>query len=275
MRYLLLAIVLTSSLCAQDVPEQRRWDTKIFGVSLMKPEKGTRWVIAHAIPGSEGSKLKRGDEVLKIDGKNITIEDDAIALLRAAEDTIKIRAKRMVANEKTGKMKAVYDETTFTKMAYFDIMATHFKIEKDELTNVELWRHIYEGEYQSRTGFTPSIAIVDGKKVVRMHFRYRADTWLFVRKITFKHGDRQWEIDVNSLTDVKREVLGGGKIYEWFIAVEPWCIEVVDAVSKDPEAKSIIRLHGDKYIHDHELTSDEVYVFDEVSVMLNLLNQKN
>ena len=108
-----------------------------------------------------------------------------------------------------------------------------------------------------------------------MHFRYRADTWLFVRKITFKHGDRQWEIDVNSLTDVKREVLGGGKIYEWFIAVEPWCIEVVDVVSKDPEAKSIIRLHGDKYIHDHELTSDEVYVFDEVSVMLNLLNQKN
>jgi hypothetical protein len=274
MRHILLAVILGSTVLAQDSPERPRWDTKMFGVILEKPAKGTRWVIAHAIPGSEGSKLERGDEVLKIDGKNITTEDDAIGLLKAGGDTIKIRAKRMVANERNGKTKAVYDETTFTRMAYFDIMSKHFKIETDELTDIEVWRHIYADEYKSRTGFTPSIAIVDGRKVIRMHFRYRSKSWLFVRKITFKHGDRQWEIDVNSISDVKREVLDGG-IYEWFIAVEPWCKEVIDAVSKDVEAKSIIRLHGDKYIHDHTLTPDEVYVFHEVSVMLELLNQKN
>lgn len=250
-----------------------RWDTSIFGVKVEKPEKGRRWIVASTISGTEAGAMKQGDEIWEIDDKQVTIDDDVPAMLRNAGDSVKIRAKRVVVG--SGRPKTITDERTFRRTTYWELVTNRFDRELDPLTKIEKWTHKLgtdEVKSPQTTAFIPILVMKDEAPVqVAIRFQFVSSKWLFVRKITFRHGDRQWNIEKDRMST---EVRSDG-ILEWFTDGEDWAKEVFDEVGKNMNSESLIRLDGRDYYHDHKLSSNERIMFSDMYVLRELAHQRS
>ena len=273
-RFLLFCLLLFSHslLLGQ---EGIKWNDAVFGVTVRKPDKGKRWIVQEAMANTEASVLQSGDEILEINDKVVTVDDDLIALLNASGDTAKIKAKRVTTNPKTGRpSRAVTGEKTFKRTPYWEIVKARFTVQVDKLEGFEIWTHTAGAKaLNGSTHFIPSVVMIDDDpKHVRMEFEFYSEDWLFVRKITFRHGQKEWVIN-KEFGEVKTEVLNGG-IKEWFIDVDGWGEEALREVGNDTTAASVIRLHGKDYFKDYELTDNERAVFSDTFLLMELAKER-
>ncbi|MEZ6126472.1 MAG: hypothetical protein R3C49_25400 [Planctomycetaceae bacterium] len=255
LRVALLLIPFCSSFAA-DEAEPARWDDKTFGIHVAKPERGRFWTVVHTIPFSEGSKLEEGDEIMELDGERVSLSDDLVAMLRSADDTIELKAKRMVGG------KRVIDSAKFSRTTEWEKTLGAFDSRKDELNGWEILsvkslRDVYSG----KSHLLPEVLLKNGNvETAMLRFQYRAKDWLFINQVTIRHGDKTFEIKLDRLTGTKREVLDGG-IREWFSVSGSEAEEIIRHIADNHEADSLIRLHGNDYYKDIELSRMERIAF--------------
>lgn len=267
----LLALTTCGPVNADEEPEVR-WDSSGFGFQIKKPDKGRRWVIASSTVGTEGETLQPGDEIWEVNDKQVTIDDDVASMLKEAGQSVKIRAKRVIT---VGKRKeTITDEKTFQKTMLWDFVSSRFNREVDPLTKIEKWTHkLVADEIKSpqTTAFIPILLMKDESPVqTAVRFQFVAKTWLFVRQITFRHGEKQWVI---ADLDLSTEVRDGG-ILEWVTSADKWAQEAFEEVGKEPDSDSLIRLQGRDYYHDHKLSNLERVAFSDTHFLRKLALQR-
>ena len=192
-RYLLFSLLVVSHSVAFG-QDEIKWNDAVFGIHFRKPDKGKRWVVEGTMQDTEGSALQSGDEILEINDKIVTVEDDLVALLNVSGDTAKIKAKRTPINPRTNRpSRSVTDEKTFKRTPYWEIVKARFTISVDKLNGHEQWTHTAgEKVLSGTTHFLPSVIMIDDQpKHVRMEFNYFDEDWLFVKKITFRYGEKE------------------------------------------------------------------------------------
>jgi hypothetical protein len=262
-RWLLCVVIVAANFVSSnsirsDDPEPKplRWDDSFFGITLGKPEKGKRWVVVDTVPYSSGAILEEGDEIISINKKRVSRDDDVLQLLNDAGDEVQIRASRKIGR------KTVTDSATFTRTTRWEATKGAFDIHDDPINELQIWKVKGISEsLQDTTHLLPDIVFRNGHpQLLVLRFQYRAEDWLFISKLTIKYGDKTFEFERDLLTEAKREVLNGG-IKEWFSLADAEAAELVTHIGTNPLDECIIRLHGKDYYKDVELSPVERAAF--------------
>lgn len=269
--YALIIVLSQTNICADDSESKApRWDDKFFGFTIGKPEKGRRWVVVRTVPFSSGDILREGDEINTFNKKRVTTKDDLLQMLRDAEDTITLGAKRKVGR------KTVTDRAMFTRTTRWEATTKAFTVSDDPINELQVWRVKEISEALSdETRLLPEIIFENDHPLLPvLRFQYRDADWLFIRKLTVKHGDKKFIFDHDELNSPKTEVLLGSGIKEWFSLTGEKANELLKHIGTNPSATSTIRLHGRDYYKDIELTKLERSAFIWVSELWTLGQQR-
>ncbi|MEO2025388.1 MAG: hypothetical protein ABGZ23_05835 [Fuerstiella sp.] len=204
-----------------------RWDDAFFGIMLEKPSRGRFWVVADTIANSDGDKLKPGDRIMEIDGKRVTVDDDLMAMLHAANDEIELRASRTVGG------KRAIDRSKFKRTTRWKSLKKVFDVEVDAINNWSRMRVSTLSESLSTsTHLLPEFIWEDEHlERVLLKFQYRNPDWLFIRKLTIKYAGKTFEI----ARDMKREVRTGGGIKEWCTVSGKQAEEILKHIGENPK----------------------------------------
>ncbi len=94
-----------------------------------------------------------------------------------------------------------------------------------------------------------------GKKWLRFRIEYSADSWLFIKKYTFKIDDSLETLYAPS-DKIKREVGYASRIYETLdILAEGSTYSLIKKIANSK--RTLLRHHGDKNISDREISKEE------------------
>jgi hypothetical protein len=248
---IVVAISFTSHAVSQEV-KPPRWDDMYFGFTPVKSDKGRFWVVSETVSFSGADILMKGDEILDVDRKRVTVDDDLIGILKTSGDEVEIRVKRMVGS------KRFIDRATFKRSSLWEITKTPFKVTTDPVNEWDLYEIKGMDEtFSNKTHLIPEIIFKDDTPLsMLLRFQYRAEDWLFIRKLTIKVGDASIEVERDLFSGTKREVLNGG-IKEWFTLTGDEALRINKAIRGNLTEDCLIRLHGKDYYKDISLTKLE------------------
>ncbi len=273
-RLILCSIVLSSTAFGQSL----RWDDAVFGMVVVKPEKGRQWVVQKTFADTQGSILQEGDLIIEVNDVGVNVEDDVPALIELSGDTVKIKAKRFPINKRTEKKSStpIVDEAVFERTMVWDIVSAKFRVAKDEFNDFEIWTHDAAADaLKDETSFLPSLVMQNETPThVRLYFQYRASDWLFIESITFRHGNKEWIIKKSLTNGLHHDVMPSGGIKEWFFEVDGIAAEILQEVGTDTDQKTMIRLHGNGVYKDHEFSNTERVAFADTLLLHKLAIQR-
>lgn len=240
--FLLLSYVATTTAVAQDVPQ---WDAQVFDFTVKKPEKGRRWIIdttdlfsPQEDPYSPADLIP-GDEIMELNDKPMTVNDDLEKLLREAVGAVKIRTKRGSGRRPT------FQEKSVQKITNWDRLARRFKRKKEAASGAIIWTHAYDIREKYLSGFSPALITKEGSPIkVKMQFQYAEEKSLLISQVDFRYGEQLWTLKKSPLRDIVRIKRDDGEIRETFSDVDGWALEALSLVAANPNAESVISLTG-------------------------------
>lgn len=208
--------------------------------------------VSDVVNGSPASPhLKEGDVITQVNRVVVRSKDrfdEAMQEFKVGEEaTVRIMRKQ---GRRWVKGTFLFTPTTWGEYASNCLVEL-----KDEFSGKsEQWHRDSIRPYTGPTGI--EVYLVGDDLLPAVRVRLTRDDWLFIGKVTFKVGDKTIELPVTR-NNFHREVGNGGTIHEWTDVALPK--ELIAALGTASASDTIIvRLNGDTFYLDHEVSTDEL-----------------
>jgi hypothetical protein len=268
-----LLLAVTAPLVAADEPadvvdikvdDAPRWDDEVLGLTLKQPQRGSYWLVSDTLAGTPAAGIfQPEDQLMAVDGTRIRKTQEILpALMKSGP--VEIKYSRTITEE--GKRpKRIIETVTLSKPTQWDLLLDKFTVHGDADINDDKERTLMVKWPAKGTGHDvvcdPRLVF---EKDLPLHyyidFTYVGDRWLFIEKVTFKHGDETFTTKP-TLDKVLREVTSSSQVLEEFLVFGDPADRIVRTVIADPTADGFIRFHGRSHYADHSLTLHERQAF--------------
>lgn len=201
-------------------------------------------------------------------------------------------------NNKIKNTQRLYDERKKEIIPQKNILIKQMKVKKDEIEDIIWYRDKTSASYINENAFFLYFGVKKGSPLmIRLKVQYTGEDWLFFNRITLNIDGKQEVINFNDYRDKKSD--NDSKVYEWVdmpldtSRLKNVLDEAADSsltaeiLSKEYEGKNyipliekiikskktLLRLEGDTYHYDREVTSNEKAAMKRVLDLYNLMNE--
>lgn len=271
--FLALCVMLSAPVSAAELGKDLDPDELMFGMQVVLSSEAKEKLAENKkfpkLPSTPGllvvsvykdgpaKELEPYDLITAIGGKPMRSLDDYLAFIATASAGTEytFAVQRFIRTKRSGHWKTGKLEIASTTKGDFALRVMEKR--RDDFKKITFYKNKYNPNVSQRTDVNIYLSHEDGKNpLVFLRLQYASDDWLFIERYSIKIGEKTYVINCD-FNDVNRD--NSTRIWEWrdLLAtgeIEEIVSELANSSGKDP----VIRFHGRQYVHDHQITQEEI-----------------